>query len=339
MLNQLEVTAITSGRLLDIISFQTEVVQQGVDLAGVIALVAERSQFLTGADGAVVELLEGDEMVYRAVSGIAEPKLGLRLKRDSSLSGYCIKAGYPVFCPDSDNDTRVDREACRMVGLRSMIVVPLKHNEQIVGVLKVMSSRVGIFCNADLHLLELMSDLIAAAMSNAAKYESSEVFHRATHDALTDLPNRALFFDRMHLRLAQACRASERFAMLMLDMDGLKKINDQYGHRAGDAAIREFSRRIEEVSRETDVVARLGGDEFGIILNQATTQKAVDGVIERIMARVQAPFVFEGRRLPLAVSVGAALFPEDGTTINLLMEKSDQAMYQMKSRHKLACAD
>ena len=113
------------ARLLEVIRMQTEIAKLGMDLGGVMALVAERAQRLTGAFGAAVELAEEDDMVYRAASGAAELHLGMRLKRSSSLSGRCIHEEIALQCDDSDTDPRVDREACRLIGLRSMIVVPL----------------------------------------------------------------------------------------------------------------------------------------------------------------------------------------------------------------------
>ena len=155
----------------------------GLDLGDVIALVSTRAQQLTRASGAVVELAEGDEMVYRATSGIAAQHLGLRLKRKNSLSGLCVAEGRPLCCDDSDTDDRVDRTACRKIGLRSMIVVPLRHHDVVVGVLKVMAGAPHAFDDSDVHILGLMSDLIAAAMFHAAK--TSELFIQATHDAMT----------------------------------------------------------------------------------------------------------------------------------------------------------
>ena len=323
-----------TDRLLGVIKTQTEIAKLGLDLGGVMSLVAQRAQVLTNAAGAVVELAEGDDMVYRAVSGIAEPQLGLRLKRSTSMSGLCVKSGQALRCDDSDDDPRVDREACRRVGLRSMIVVPLRHDDAQVGVLKVLSSAPNAFDEADIRILELMSELIAAAMYHAAKYCADELFHKATHDALTGLANRALFYDRLRHGLAQAKRNDECFAVLNLDMDDLKPINDRFGHRAGDAALKELATRLSEASRESDTVARVGGDEFGVILTRVDGR---DGALRhgrRLGDSVSAPFCFEDKELKLGASVGLAFFPDDGVEISDLIEKADQAMYQDKRARK-----
>jgi len=325
---------LSAERLLEIIQVQTEIVQLGLDLGGVMALVAQRAQRLTNAIGAVVELAEGEEMVYRAATGIAASQLGLRLRQQGSLSGLCVQLGQPLLCDDSETDDRVNREACRRVGLRSMIVVPLKHGELAVGVLKVLSPNPGVFKIVDIQVLEIMSELIAAAMFHATRYEANELFHQATHDTLTGLANRALFFDRVRQRLAQASRSSERFGILMLDMDGLKRINDQRGHRAGDAALQEFAARIQRASRQSDTVARLGGDEFGVLLFRIETSEEAELTSARLAQQIDQPFQYEQSALNLAASIGSAVFPEAGTEVDTLLEKADQAMYVIKRSHK-----
>lgn len=317
-------------RLLDIIRTQTEIAKLGLDLDSVMNLVAERAQQLTHAQGAVVELVEGDQMIYRASSGIAEPHLGLRLARESSLSGLCVARGVPLRCEDTEDDERVDREACRLIGLRSLVAVPLLHHHEVVGVLKVMSDQPDRFDADDVQVLQLMSELIAAAMYHASRSETGELFRQATHDAMTGLPNRALYFDRLRQCLADARRNDLRFAVLNLDMDDLKPINDQHGHRAGDAAIAEVARRIEQTSRPQDTVARVGGDEFGVLLNRADDFGNVIEQAMRLGEAITQPFEFEGIPLTLDASVGIALYPDDGHDLTTLLDHADRAMYTAK---------
>ncbi len=320
--------------LMEIIRAQTDIAQQGLDLGGVMTFVTERLQALTGADGAIVELAEGEDMVYRAASGIARHQLGLRLRREGSLSGMCVAQQQILRCDDSETDARVDREACRKVGLRSMVVAPLKHGETTVGALKIASSRACAFSDAHLQILELMSGLIAAAMYNAVRFETDELYHRATHDALTGLANRALFYDRLRQNLNLAHRQSSFLGVLNLDMDGLKPINDTHGHRAGDEALREAGRRISRVSRQSDTVARLGGDEFAVILTDVGGRDNALRHADRLAEEIRQPFTFEDKDLTLDASIGLAVFPEDGADMDSLIEKADQAMYAVKRTRK-----
>lgn len=320
--------------LLRVINVQTDIAKLGPDLSGVLAFVTEQVQSLTGAQGAVVELAEGEEMVYRAASGIARAQLGLRLGRVGSLSGLCIATGEVLQCCDTESDDRVDRAACRRVGLRSMVVAPLCHNETVVGVFKIASPEADFFRPQHVAVLRLLSDMIAAAMYFSARYEADELYHRATHDLLTGLANRALFYDRLRQALALARRRSSPLGILNLDMDGLKAINDSHGHRAGDAAIRECAQRIHAAARESDTVARLGGDEFGVLLSELPDRDGAVQVAERMTRAIRQPFTFEEAALPIDASIGLALFPEDATELDSLVEWADRSMYAVKRSRK-----
>lgn len=166
-----------------------------------MTLIADKIQQITGAQGAVVELDEGEDMVYRAVSGGAAHLLGLRLARENSLSGLCIAENRILYC---ENDPRVDRQAYHRVGLRSMAVVPLIHANEVVGVLKIYSDQVAAFKLRDLKLLNLMSETFAAAMYHATKFDAQVLYKMATQDSLTGLANRALFLDCLRQRMSLA---------------------------------------------------------------------------------------------------------------------------------------
>ncbi len=320
--------------LLEIIRIQTEVVQQGLDLSGVMFYVARKAEQLSEASGSVIELAENDETVYTAASGITENQLGLRIKAEGSLSGLCLKLGYPLICQNVQEDERVNKLVCDRVGVKSMIVVPLKYNDTSVGVLKVVSKEINAFEKTDIRILELMSDLIAASMLNAAKYESDELFQRATYDALTGVANRALFYDRLRQRCFQAKRENERFGIMTIDMDDFKAINDTFGHRTGDAALKEVVTRIQKVVRESDTVARLGGDEFGILLYKTQSVEEAAQLSDRIEAMVGGPFKFEAFDVSLRISIGFAIFDESLNEMEALIEKADREMYLCKERHK-----
>lgn len=319
-------------QLLAVIGIQAEIAKLGLDLGGVMTLVVERCVPLLAADGAAIELAEGDEMVYRAAAGIAAPQLGLRLRRESSLSGACVSAGQPLICADVETDERVDRQACRKVGLRSMIVMPLRHRGQTVGVLKLMSRRAGQFTEADAKLLALLSEVVAAAMFFATKYDSDALFHLATHDGLTGLANRALFMDRLRNAIARRGGEGRELMVLMIDMDGLKPINDHYGHRIGDEVLKEFARRLKAGARPSDTVARLGGDEFAVVLAPVDARGDLDGPLQSFRKRLDAPFSFEGRVYDLQASIGGAICPVDGTDPDRLLDVADQRMYAVKRR-------
>ena len=321
-------------QLLQVINIQTEIAKLGLDLGGVMQYVVEQTLPLIDADGAAIELAEEGDMVYRAASGIAAPQLGLRLKVDASLSGLCIQTGEVLTCIDAATDTRVDLAACNKVGLRSMLVMPLTYQGATVGVLKAVSRHVGKFQQPDITLLNMLSEVVAAAMYFSVKYDSDNLFFKATHDSMTGLANRALFMDRLHNAIARAKREQLPTGLLMMDMDGLKQINDKHGHRAGDAVLLEFAKRLQQTTRDTDLAARLGGDEFGVILTPLENPEAVTAALQRIEAAMAPPLTFEGRSYQLQVSIGAIVLPQNGMEPDQLLELADKRMYAAKNLHK-----
>jgi diguanylate cyclase (GGDEF)-like protein len=323
-----------SDDLMAIIEAQTEIAKLGMDLGAMLDLVVNRMQSLTRAEGAIIEIVEGDEMVYRAAAGMAGSQLGLRLKRQGSLSGLCVQSGDILQCRDSDSDPRVDRAACRRVGLRSMVVAPLVYDGTTIGVLKISSPEVDGFAARDIKVLELMTGLIGAAVYKASDF--NDLYHKATHDPLTGVSNRALFYDRLRQGLLLATRRASALGIVNLDMDGLKPINDRFGHRAGDAAIREIASRLRRVCRQSDTVARLGGDEFGVVLPDVKDRASVEQYAGRISAEIDAPLQFEDEMLMLGASLGVAVYPDDGADVPELIDKADQAMYAAKRARKAA---
>jgi diguanylate cyclase (GGDEF)-like protein len=293
-------------------------------------LVCQRAATVCRAEGAVVELADGNEMVYRAAAGLARAQLGLRLRREGSLSGLCVASNDILRCDDAETDLRVDRVACRKVGLRSMLVVPLRHDDQSVGVLKIVSSSVNAFGAWHAQVLGLLSTLVGAAIYHAVQNASNDLYYRATHDALTNLANRAQFYDSLRQQLARAARSHGHLAVVNIDMDGLKAINDTLGHRAGDAALCEVASRIGGELRTDDMAARVGGDEFGVILVGVRDRHGVATKCQALTAAIAAPFEFEGRALPLGASIGFALWPDDGEDMEQLIELADRAMYRVK---------
>lgn len=320
----------TPKQLMDVIGIQTEIAKLGLDLGQVMSLVARKTLELIEADGAAIEFAEGDDMVYRATAGIAESYLGLRLSRRTSLSGLCIEEKRTLRCDDVEGDDRVDREACRKVGLQSMIVMPLRHDDAVVGVLKAMSGRAGKFGERDETLIGLLSEVVGASMYHAARLDRNDLFHKATHDSLTDLANRALFMDRLRNVVANRSRDGLQAGVLLIDMDGLKHLNDTFGHRVGDVAIKEVASRIRSASREADTVARLGGDEFAILLPHIEDAEVVSSAVARIDEAVSLPFAFEQRSHPLKVSIGSATFPADSEDHETLLDIADRRMYVRK---------
>ncbi len=154
-----------------VIETQSDIATSELDLEKVMKLIVERTQNLTGAGGAVIEMLEGDEMVYLAASGLAAPHLGLRLDVSGSLSGHCVRSGEITLCGDSETDSRVNSEACRRIGIRSMLLVPLRKDRKPIGVLKVLSAEPNSFGEREIYTLQLMAGVMDAAVNHNTEFE------------------------------------------------------------------------------------------------------------------------------------------------------------------------
>jgi diguanylate cyclase (GGDEF)-like protein/PAS domain S-box-containing protein len=162
------------------------------------------------------------------------------------------------------------------------------------------------------------------------KRVEAQVRHQAEHDILTGLPNRALFLDRMHHALATWRRQRDSFAIMFLDLDRFKSINDNNGHQAGDAVLREVAARLRGCVRRVDTISRLGGDEFVVLLADIGGVDQAAHVAQAVMQAVARPVEVAGQALSLSASIGIAICPTDGTDVDTLMHHADVAMYHAK---------
>ncbi len=167
----------------------------------------------------------------------------------------------------------------------------------------------------------------------AAVREAGEEFRSlAYHDDLTGLPNRSLFHDRLGLAITHSSRQASRLAVLFLDLDDFKGVNDSFGHASGDRVLVELARRIRGTVRAEDTVARLGGDEFVVLLAQVTGARDAARVAAKVLEAVRAPLRLDGHEVSIGASVGVSVFPADGVSPEALVHGADRAMYRAKER-------
>jgi diguanylate cyclase (GGDEF)-like protein len=164
----------------------------------------------------------------------------------------------------------------------------------------------------------------------------THLFYMANHDRLTSLANRNLFYDRLHHAILRLNRNGRRLAVLFLDMDRFKPVNDTYGHAAGDMVLQTVAARMKIELRGEDTLARLGGDEFLALLEDIESKEEVDRVVGRLKHAIEMPYEFEGHFIELGVSIGVAYYPEDGVLIEELLTVADRKMYGDKSEPVLA---
>jgi len=164
------------------------------------------------------------------------------------------------------------------------------------------------------------------------KRAEQQLAYMATHDALTGLPNRVLFNDRLTLALAQAHRHQQKLAVMLLDLDRFKDINDTLGHSVGDQLLRVVSKRLHRLLRESDTLGRMGGDEFLFLVPDITRLEHATEVARKILVSFQEPFSVEGHELRTTASIGVTIYPDDGADADTLLKNADIAMYRAKQK-------
>jgi diguanylate cyclase (GGDEF)-like protein/PAS domain S-box-containing protein len=172
---------------------------------------------------------------------------------------------------------------------------------------------------------------------NALREQQSRLNYMAFHDSLTSLPNRSLFYDRIYHGLARARRSESRVALMLLDIDRFKIINDSLGHDAGDILLKAIAMRLNEGVRDMDTVARLGGDEFVVVLEGIHDTEDVVFVANKLLSTLSRPMEISGHTISTTVSIGVSVFPEDGTDTDELLKNADIAMYKAKEAGKNNC--
>lgn len=247
-----------------------------------------------------------------------------------TLSSEVIRSGQALLLTP---DTRLELpdRVHPIVGRDSLewLGVPLGGQQGVIGALVVQSYSGEVRYNEqDKALLQFVSTQIAAAIER--KKSATRLQYLAQHDQLTSLPNRGLFHDRLRTALAAARRGQRQLAVLYLDLDRFKQVNDHHGHDVGDLLLREVAERIRQCVRESDTVGRIGGDEFVVLLDDTSQADHAAVVAAKIGAALRQPFELAGTRLQVSASIGIAHYPTHGEDARQLLRRADDAMYDAK---------
>jgi diguanylate cyclase (GGDEF)-like protein len=211
-------------------------------------------------------------------------------------------------------------------------IVPLICQDMVVGVLNLADKMSGDqFNSGDIALIELFSQLVGASIGNIKLFE--KIQRQATTDGLTGLVNHKTFYEILEKELWRSRRYGGQISLIMVDVDNLKKINDTYGHRAGDKVIREIGRKIKECIRQIDTAARYGGDEFAVILPNTSLGDATIVAQRMVNTVASSPATWKRDLIPLSVSVGLGQYDAD-TNPEDITSRSDQALYSAKKAGK-----
>ncbi len=273
----------------------------------------------------------GDALLVHAASTAATDLDGAtapRGVRDGSLANRLLEMGTPSLVTGTSDP--VLASILTLTGLSSGVLVPIAARNTLFGVIVVGGTASDLHGDATVaERLSGVASLAATALEGLALLD--EIRHQALHDPVTDLANLRLFEDRVTQALSIARRGEKRLAMLFVDLDRFKAVNDTHGHKVGDELLRAVAERLLVTVRNEDTVARIGGDEFGILVQDAARPSDAEVVAAKIVAAVGQPFVVRGLSLTVGASVGVTMFPESADTYDSVVSRADSAMYRAKA--------
>ncbi len=251
-----------------------------------------------------------------------------------------ISDGRAALVADTTTSAVRPCDLARLMKLQSFVAMPLMSAQGPVGMIMCGdSTATREWTSRDRIMAEQLSvegALIvdSAGMRQDAQAHVAQLSHQAFHDSLTGLPNRSHLIDRAERAVQDAAVTHSRVALMLLDLNGFKQVNDTAGHQAGDVLLQQVAKRLLGAVRDNDVVSRLGGDEFAILVTRDPDETVAAAVAERICDRMRQPFTIDGREVSIGGSVGFALYPDDAGGYEELMKGADTAMYEAKRETK-----
>jgi len=272
------------------------------------------------------ELVSGEN--FRVLSS-------LKIRVGEGLCGWVAENCKPIINGNPLVEAGYSADPDKYATLSSALAVPLEGLNGVVGVLAMYHSGQDAFTPDHLRILLAVASKVALSVENALKYQQAE--SSATTDFLTGLPNARSLFVHLAQEVARCRRMNNSLAVMVCDIDGLKKINDSFGHLEGDKLLREFSIRLKDACRGYDYVARMGGDEF-VVMAPGLMPDAVLEKAERLnQAAIEAGRLTCGREV-ISLSVGTAFCPADGYDVEALLAEADRRMYSVKQSHHAQAA-
>ncbi|MBI44791.1 MAG: hypothetical protein CMG66_01345 [Candidatus Marinimicrobia bacterium] len=254
----------------------------------------------------------------------------------NGLTEYVLKTGESILVNPDQCERFIKNEKINVQGQKSVdwLGVPLKNNSnETIGAVVVQSYDKKIrFTEEDQKILTFASDQIAMAITR--KLDSLEIKKKAYYDQLTGLTNRVLFNDRLNQALHNANREQQNVAVMFVDLDNFKYVNDSMGHTSGDSLLKIIASRLKKCLRKTDTVSRWGGDEFTIILSRIKSMQDISILSNRILNEEFRNVTIDGQDLRITASIGISIYPQDGEDIETLIKNADAAMYKAKEKGK-----
>ncbi|MBV6340434.1 EAL domain-containing protein [Candidatus Magnetobacterium casense] len=275
--------------------------------------------------------------VYEWTAHGVKPCLGvvkrMTRRRFPWLMGMVKKGDFFALSSMPQVSSQTEQQALMLMGIKSTVVVPMACGGKVAGFLWFATTTdERAWSEEDIMLIKMAGDIfINAIVRNETQQRLQQLAH---FDVLTNIPNRMLFNDRLTQAMEQALRSGKKLAVLFLDLDRFKTINDTLGHDVGDMLLQETAVRLGRCIRRSDTVARMGGDEFAIIINNVSNSVSVTNVAKKIIRALSEPFYINDHECSIGVSIGISIFPTDSDNTVTLLKYADIAMYQVKTHGK-----
>ena len=304
-------------------------------VADTMALISSKLSNLVPFSACALFLFdeEADSLRCRFATGVEADAIGtMSVRAGQGLAGWVARNRRPLVNARPSAEFEAAGLA-KSTALQSALVAPLVFSDRFIGTLAVYSTQADFYTDDHRRLLDRVSEQASAVIHNSIVFEQTQ--EDSLTDPLTGLPNTRFMFMHLTRELARAERLKAEVALLVMDLDNFKEINDNHGHHVGDRALREVATVLRSGIRPYDICVRYAGDEFIVVLSGCGADEAERKRVE--LQRTVDEVLFEarpGRRLPLAISVGAAIYPQDGDTYEALLATADSRMYRDKSRRK-----
>jgi diguanylate cyclase (GGDEF)-like protein len=315
------------GELLAI----TQKLNQQLTLESALREVASASTRLVPADTASVMLVDNTKrlLLCKATCGLTEEEIStVAFQSGEGIAGWVVASGDPVLLGNAEDDSRFKKIEGQTRTIKSMICVPLKTPEEILGVITVTAADPDRFNLGHSAILGLLANHIVKEIQH------TRLYRLAVTDPLTRVFNRQHLSERLPVEFERTRRYERPLSMMMVDVDNFKDVNDSYGHHIGDIALQEIARECVDISRESDLVVRYGGEEFLIVLSDTDLEGALI-LAERLRQSIEAEsFAAPQANIHLTVSIGVAQIMEHDTRPDELIQRADEALYEAKHKGK-----
>ena len=335
-------------------------ITSSLDLETVMTTIYKNISTFISADlfGIALYDKECNEIIFKyfIVDGKRLTPEIISVNSKASMAAWVIQHGKTLHLNDVQNDYL--KYVPKLIGSKkdktnSLIFVPLIINKNVIGVITIQSYILNAYTDQHLEIIQAVGAYSAIALENSTVHEEISKLNKiinsekkelekaylkidrlANHDILTSLPNRRLFAELLKQELRQADRHKTKIAVLFIDLDDFKPVNDKIGHDAGDKVLQMVAQRFISTLRESDAIARIGGDEFAAIICNVRNSSDIARIANKIIDKFKNPFKIGNNKFQIGISMGISVYPDDDIKIDGLLKKADTAMYKIKSENK-----